>query len=291
MRFAFANTESFQEADTVVMGVPDEGGSISTRRGASKAPGRMRRVSHRRLVVRREKATHLIQPQRGILASKILDYGDIKKEAVAGIVERVVRAGKRPVMVGGDHSITYEALKGLSRAKKGISFVYLDAHPDFICSKREYYGSVVCDIADLKNVDVERSVEIGVRAPELEEMENVAARRLATITISDLVGMGVKEVLREVGKRVGKNVYLSIDMDVVDPAFAPGVNMPTPGGLSSKELIYLATGIASGGLLGFDVMEVSPPYDIQDMTSDLAVRCLMETIASARNAGISRTSR
>lgn len=214
-----------------------------------------------------------------------MDCGDIEKEAVAGAVERAVRAGKRPVIVGGDHSITYEVLKGLSRAKRRISFVYFDAHPDFICSKREYYGSVVCDIADLKNVDVEKSMEIGIRAPEIEEIENIIARRLTTITISDIVGMGAKEVLRKVRKRVGRNVYLSIDMDVVDPAFAPGVNMPTPGGLASNELIYLATGIAQKGILGFDIMEVSPPYDIQDMTSDLAVRCIIEVIASARGAG------
>lgn len=94
--------------------------------------------------------------------------------------------------------------------------------------------------------------------------------------------MGVKKVFRKIKSRVGKYIYISIDMDVLDPAFAPGVSSPVPGGLNSNELIYLLKKLSGLKLVGFDVMETNPKYDIQYMTSHLASRIIIEMISSMK---------
>jgi agmatinase len=282
--FAFANAPSWREADVVLIGVPDESGSTSERKGTAEAPGRMREVSQRRLVILRDKVPSLIQPQSRIFTRKVYDLGDIEKSLVEETIERILRDGKMPVTLGGDHSITIEILRGVSRVVDRVSLLYLDAHPDFICSKREYYGSVVCDLLDLPNIEIESSIEIGIRAPEAEEIRHLQERRLKSISSFDFLRLGVEGVLREVEEHVGKKntVYLSIDMDIVDPAFAPGVETPAPGGLSSNEFLYLAREIAKRGILGLDLMEVNPRFDFQDQTSDLAVHTLLEVLSASQ---------
>jgi agmatinase len=275
MRFAWGDAE-YHEADVVILGVPDESGSHSSRLGTKLAPDTIRRVSNEREVFEREVRTFAL-PQLCVLEKKICDHGNIQKKDVADVVERVRRDGKIPATIGGDHSITAEVLKGFDALEK-ISVIYLDAHPDFICSAENYYGSVVCDISRYGNIDFGSSVEIGIRAPEPEELINLRREHLLTIYSVDVTALGVKGVLKKVRSRVGERAYLSLDMDVFDPAFAPGVGSPVPGGLSSSEVIYLLKNL-SDKLVGFDVMETNPRYDYQDMTSHLASRVLIETIS------------
>lgn len=277
MRFVWANVNKYEQADVVLFGVPDESGSHAKRRGAALGPEAIRRVSNEYFSVFRGGQRSVFQTYCPI-TQKIFDYGDVKKGKVTELIARVTHDKKMPVCVGGDHSITFDVLKGVV-SYKDLSVVYFDAHPDFICTTKTYYGSVMCDIYALKNVDMKRSVMIGTRAPEVGELESAHEHGVRVITPVDIAHHGVAHVFDEIKKLVGSRVYLSIDMDVLDPAYAPGVDTPVPGGLTSNELFYLVKRIAGLGLVGFDVMETSPPHDRDDITASTAAKIIAEVIS------------
>lgn len=281
-KFPWANTDNLEEAEFVIIGVPDEGGSHAHRSGAWQAPDTIRRVAHEREVFERAGIRSISLPGKNAAQRRIFDYGNIAKADIRHIAEDLVRRGKIPVTMGGDHSITAEILKGID-AVRPVNIVYFDAHPDFVCSSREYYGSVVCDISEYKNVRFSSSAEIGIRAPEPEELENLLRKDLLVIRPLELEEKGAAQIFRELKERVKGDLYISFDMDAVDPAFAPGVAVPVPGGISSSKALYLVEELAGLGLIGMDVMEVCPPCDVQDMTSHLASRLMMAAICGAGN--------
>jgi Arginase/agmatinase/formimionoglutamate hydrolase, arginase family len=100
------------------------------------------------------------------------------------------------------------------------------------------------------------------------------------ITSFDFKIKTIKQLSTFIRKNILRNAYISIDVDVADPAFAPGVNVPSPGGLSSLELLFLARASAEIANLGFDVMEISPPYDLNNITSLLGIKLIQEMIVS-----------
>lgn len=271
-----------EEADIVLFGVPDESHTHAHRSGTAGAPDHIRRISVERGVFERSGKKTVSLPTISPLEQKIIDVGNIPRNQVSEFVEKVAREGRVPFMIGGDHSVTAEALRGFDRLGPKIGVVYFDSHPDFICSSRDYYGSVVCDISEYKNIDFSTSIEIGVRDPEPEELLNLRRTHLQTISPVDLVEIGLRRTMDLVKDRIGDRIYLSFDMDVVDPAFAPGVSTPVPGGLSSSEALYLVRQMSKLGLVGFDLMEVSPPYDLQDMTSQLAGRIILEAASGIK---------
>ena len=277
-KFVWATASGPEQADSVILGVPDEGGSHADRHGVSQAPARIREVSCQREGFSRLGSLSVAVPRPADLGKRIYDMGDVAKENLARTVEELARQGKVPVTIGGDHSITAEALLGVDRALGDVSVVYFDAHPDFICSSRNYYGSVVCDINLYQAIDFAHSVEVGIRCAEPEELANLRQAKLRTITPNELVAGGVKAALETIRRRVGERVYISVDADVVDPSFAPGVSSPVPGGLTSGEMLYLLSELSTMNVVGLDVMEVCPPYDIQDMTSHLAARMIVEGV-------------
>ncbi len=280
--FAWANTEKFEEADIVLFGVPDESHTHAHRYGTAKAPDHVRRVSVDRGVFERGGIKTMSLPMMSPLGQKIVDLGNIPRSQVSKFVEKVAREEKVPFMIGGDHSISSEALKGFDRLGSKIGVVYFDSHPDFICSSRDYYGSVVCDISEYRNIDFSTSIEIGVRDPEPEELLNLRRSHLQTINPIDMAEIGLRSTVDLIKERVGDRIYVSFDMDVVDPAFAPGVSTPVPGGLSSSEALYLVKEVSKLGLVGFDLMEVSPPYDVHDTTSHLAGRIILEAATGVK---------
>jgi agmatinase len=160
-----------------------------------------------------------------------------------------------------------------------VSLVYFDAHPDFVSSETNYYGSVVNDI--LSNIEIDSSVEIGIRTSEQEELDNIKKYHLEVITPFDMREQGIKQVANSVLNRLGDKVYVSFDMDCVDPAYAPGVSVPVPMGLSSTDAVYLLREIVRKGIVGMDVMEVCPSFDVKDRTSHLASRIISEVLYSS----------
>lgn len=277
MQICWANTEEFEDSDVVIIGIPDESKSHALRKGTSEAPHRIREISTIRDTYKRERLVSLGYPLGGI-SKKIHDYGNISRNQVGDTIDRIVSNSKIPISIGGDHAITTEIIKTISKKKGPISLVYFDAHPDFISSVNGYYGSVFYDV--LPYIDIKSSIQIGIRTPEKEEIENLKKYDLTIITPYDIANEGIKKITDTVMNKIGNNVYVSFDMDAIDPAYAPGVSVPVPLGLNSVEAMVMLKSIAKRGMLGFDIMEVCPNYDIKDRTSHLASRMIAEMLSS-----------
>lgn len=281
VRLHRSNVDRMQDADIVVIGVPDESKSHAKRRGTSRAPDVLRVASNESEFFERGGKLIPTCPMRGSLEGKrIFDAGNVaSKQELRKIVSDVASAGKLPIMMGGDHSLTTETIKVLSAGKK-LSLLYFDAHPDFVSSTRDYYGSVLTDSA--QSLNFRKSMLIGTRAAEPEELENASRVGLKIVNPLDVAELGVKKVAQMIRARTaGSKIYISVDLDCVDPASAPGVSVPSPGGLAAIDLIYLLNKVISGGnVVGMDIVELVPDYDVNGMTATLAARILSECIAS-----------
>lgn len=285
MKLLHSNVKSISQADIVVIGVPDESRSHAKRRGASKGPDSLRVASNSFEFFEREGKIIPICPMKGTLENKkIFDFGNITREDLYRLVFDVVSAKKLPIVIGGDHSITTLILQAIHETFQGdkISLLYFDAHPDFVSSTRNYYGSVITDSSDYINFT--KSILIGTRAAELEELENASKQKLEIITPIDIIEMGINATVKKIISKCRTNkVYLSIDLDCMDPGVAPGVSVPAPGGLFPLDLIYMIKKITENlDVVGMDIVELSPDYDLNQNTANHAARILMETISSLK---------
>ncbi len=283
VKLLHSNVKSVFQADIVVIGVPDESKSHAKRKGASKGPDSLRIASNTFEFFEREGKIIPICPMKGTLENKkILDFGNISREDLYKLVFDIVSAKKIPITIGGDHSITTIILQAIHDAFEGdkISLLYFDAHPDFVSSARNYYGSVITDSSDY--INFLKSILIGTRSAELEELENASKQKLEIITPIDIIELGINTVVKKIiSKCESSKVYLSIDLDCMDPGVAPGVSVPAPGGLFPLDLIYMIKKLTENlQIVGMDIVELSPDYDLNQNTANHAARILMETISS-----------
>ena len=278
MKICWANTENFEESEIVIVGIPDESKSHSLRKGTSEAPHKIREISNIRDTYKRGDKSSLGLPVGGI-GKKVYDYGNILRSEVSDVIDKIVTKSKIPISIGGDHSISIEIIKSVAKNHTPLSLVYFDAHPDMISSVHGYYGSVFTDV--LPFIDVKSSMQIGIRTPEQEEINNIKKYDLTVITPFDIIKNGIVKTEEILLGKVGQNVYISLDMDVIDPAYAPGVSVPVPFGLGNNEILYLLKSLARHGIVGMDIMEVCPGYDTKDRTSHLASRMIAEVISSS----------
>jgi agmatinase len=283
MKLFHSNAKSIFQADIVIIGVPDESRSHAKRKGASKGPDGLRIASNIYEFFERDGKIIPICPMKGTLENKkILDFGNITREDLYRLVFDIVSAKKLPITIGGDHSITTLILQAIHDALEGekISLLYFDAHPDFVSSTRNYYGSVLTDSSDY--IKFTKSMLIGTRAAELEELENASKHRLEIITPLDILELGINSTVKKIiSKCASSKVYLSIDLDCMDPGVAPGVSVPAPGGLFPLDLIYIIKKISENlHIIGMDIVELSPDYDLNQNTANHASRILMEMISS-----------
>jgi agmatinase len=278
--FYCSTVDRISEADVIIIGIPDESKSHARRKGTSKAPDILRIASNESQFFEREGKIIPICPLRGSIGNKgILDYGNIKREDLYDLIFDIVSNKKIPVIIGGDHSVTTIALQAIGDVYGKIGLLYFDAHPDFVSSTRNYYGSVLTDSSS--SIDFAKSMLIGTRAAEPEELENADKARLEVITPMDIRETGILKIGERIRSKNNNNKkYISIDLDCLDPAFAPGVSLPSPCGVSSIDLIYLIKLAVETGIIGMDIVELSPDFDINNITAYLAARILLESIAS-----------
>ncbi len=279
-KICWANTADFDGSDIVILGIPDETGSHSIWSGVSRAPDRIRKISNERDIYYEKKLQCLALPANGIQGARVYDYGNIKKRQIPQVFDKILSHSKIPIVIGGDHSNTAAILKVMAKKHGPVSLVYFDAHPDFVSHTRNYYGSVITDSLDC--IDVKSSVQIGIRSPEKEEIVNIKKHGLKTITPFDVVEQGIMEISKTILDTIKENVYVSFDMDCLDPAYAPGVSVPVPIGLESQDATYMVKKIVQRGIAGFDIMEVCPEHDLNNQTSHLASRMIGEIVSSCK---------
>jgi len=277
-KICWANTENFEESEFVIIGIPDESQSHALRKGTEDAPNKIREISNLRDSFERNGQTFLGRPIQGS-EKKVHDFGNISREQIENIYKKISVSSKIPISIGGDHSITRQIINTIAPKHGKISLVYFDAHPDFVSSTTNYYGSVVNDV--LSNIEITSSIQIGIRTPEQEELDNIEKFNLKIVTPFDIQEQGVKKVANSILSKLGSNVYVSFDMDCIDPAYAPGVSVPVPIGLNSTDAVYLLKEIAKKGIIGMDIMEVCPSFDVKDRTSHLASRIISEVLYSS----------
>jgi agmatinase len=280
VRFNHSTVHNASEADIVIIGVPDESRSHATRKGASKGPDILRHASNESEFFERDGKIIPVCPLLGSIGNKnIFDYGNIPRENLYKLILDLVSNNKIPVVIGGDHSITSIVLQAIGDVYGKIGLFYFDAHPDFVSSTTNYYGSVLTD--SFQWIDFAKSMLIGTRAAEPEELDNATRVGLEVITPLNISESGISQIANRVERKNCSNKkYISIDLDCIDPAYAPGVSLPSPCGLSSIDLVFLIKLAISSGIIGIDLVELSPDFDFNNITADLAARILLESMAS-----------
>ncbi|MDQ4074190.1 MAG: arginase family protein [Thermoproteota archaeon] len=280
IRFSCSSVSETSEAEIVIIGVPDESLSHAKRRGTSKAPDILRnKFNESNYFYRNGNAIPVCPMSGNAFGRKIMDYGNITREDVYRLISSIALNKKIPIVIGGDHSITSLALRALGEVYGKMGLFYFDAHPDFVSSTTNYYGSVLTDSCNW--IDFGKSMLIGTRSAEPEELDNAQKSSLEIVTPIDIRETGLAKVAERIKSKHNNGVkYVSIDLDCLDPAFAPGVSVPSPCGLSSLDLVYLVKLAISSGIVGIDIVEFSPDFDVNDVTANLVGRILLESIAS-----------
>lgn len=282
--FTYSNVKEVSKAEIVIIGVPDETKSHSKRKGTSNGPDVLRKVTNESNFFERDGNIIPICPMRGNLNEKyIFDYGNVTREELYRIVFHLVLNNKIPIVIGGDHSITTIILQAIGDSIGKIGLLYFDAHPDFVSSTTDYYGSVLTDSTEW--IDFNESLLIGTRSAETEELENAQRYEVEIVTPLDINENGISRIMEKVKSKYNRRrKYISIDLDCLDPAYAPGVSVPSAGGISSIDLITLIKQAVSLGIVGMDIVELSPDFDVNNMTSLLTSRILLESIASIKSS-------
>lgn len=206
------------------------------------------------------------------------DAGDFEIQVIAGMdagieesVKSLLDREVKVVSIGGDHAITLPVVRAYAKAHEGINLLHLDAHPDLY---DEYEGgreSHCCTFARVMEEGlVGRLVQVGIRASTPHQQEQARRFGVEVVTADDLSSSGLPEL--------SGPLYVSIDMDVLDPAFAPGVSHPEPGGMSTREVIRLVKGLKVP-VVGADIVELNPSRDCSDITAMAAFKLLKEVAA------------
>ena len=254
--------------DVAIIGVPYDGGT-SYRPGARLGPREIRNQSS---LIRGYNYFQKVAPFDRL---NVADVGDVDappvgiEKAYAAIEDRirgVAAAGVRPIVIGGDHSITLPVLRALAARHGRLGVVQVDAHID---TWDEYFGGKYFHGTPFRRaieehlIEPGRFVQVGIRGPMYGE-DDFDFHRQHGITVIDIEAVhdrGLTAVIDEVRRIVAGPAYLSFDIDGVDPAFAPGTGTPEVGGLTSHEALRLVRGLRGLAFIGGDIVEVSPPFD------------------------------
>lgn len=269
---------SFDDADFVLYGVPFDATS-SYRKGSKWAPLEMRKASY-------NFETYNGDLDVDLADVNIHDMGDCDVycsvddtlNEVYDTASTIVKAKKIPIMMGGEHSLTYPCVKAF---KGKIGFVVMDAHYDL---REEYEGirnSHACVSRHVIDDLTDKYVSIGIRSGPKEEYEYVKKnKKIRSYTANDVDEMGIEKILKETEAYLKgcDRIYLSLDMDAIDPAYAPGLGTPEPFGMTPRQVRTVIRRLARK-TVGFDVVEISPEYD-QGITAQLGAKLIREFIAA-----------
>lgn len=274
------------DVDVAVVGVPFDT-AASFRVGGRFGPNAIRSAS---VIIRR------YNPLLGVDPFSVLscvDYGDI--DVIPGNVERsfqviesslapLVEAGVIPLLLGGDHSCSLPHLRAF-RKRSPVALVDFDAHTDASDSffgDKYNHGTWVRRAVEEDLIDVDHSIEVGLRGSVFTEQDWSRLNDefgMAYLSTRDVLTRGPEGTAAAIRERVGdRPAFLSFDIDVIDPAFAPGTGVPEAGGISSFEALEIVRYLGPLDFVGFDVVEVIPAYDSGDITANVAANLAYELI-------------
>ncbi len=279
--FADANSD-YENARYVIFGVPFDGTSCF-RRGSRFAPQVMRTNSYNF-----ETYNHLYGIDLNDV--NIHDAGDLEVapdingtlDMISSHADKFVDDGKIPIMLGGEHSLTLPFVRAFKRKYDDIGFIVLDAHMDM---RREYEGEInshACISRHIFEGVTQKYASVGIRSGTCEEYEYVSKKRITVFSADDVFSMGIEKVVGEIREDIDGPVYLSIDMDALDPAYAPALGTPEPYGLSPREVRTVISCLAPE-IVGLDVVEIAPAYD-SGGTALLGARFVRDFIAASARA-------
>ena len=269
-----SSTERYEEADTVIIGIPMDF-TVSYRPGTRMGPQQIRTVSYGI-----EEYSFLCN--KDLRDYSFFDGGDLSLpfgnvprslEIIEKAAKKVIMDKKFAIYLGGEHLVSWPLIKAYAENYSDLAILHFDAHADL---RENYAGESnshatvirkVCEKIGGKNV-----YQFGIRSGDKEEYEYAISN----------TNMYINEVLDPLGKVIKllgqRPVYITLDIDIVDPAFAPGTGTPEPGGCTSQEILKAILEMTALNVVGMDIVEVSPPNDHSDRTALLAAKLVREAI-------------
>ncbi len=272
--------------DVAFVGVPFDGGVVY-RPGTRFGPREIRQ--HSSLI----RTYHPVLAVSPFEILRVADVGDVDVnplniEDTHARMEQTLRAileaGAVPICVGGDHSLSLAAIRAVVRRHGPVGLIHVDAHQDMwnaFFGNRYYHGAPFRRAIEEGLLDTRRVVQVGIRGSVNAPTDFDFGRHhgVRTIRAEEVAAHGLDWVKSQLLVARGGPVYLSFDIDGVDPAFAPGTGTPEVGGLTSREALDLVRALVGLPLVGADLVEVSPPYDQANITAFLAANLLFEMVA------------
>ena len=267
--------------DVAVVGVPFDSGATSFRSGARFGPRKIREAS---LLLWGYNRYFEIAPLEVL---NVVDYGDVavepaSLEATVGLISsevaKVLDTGSTVIALGGDHSIALPLLRAHAAKFGPLALVQFDAHVDTEQDRLDH-GTPFRHAVNEGLINTKAWLQAGIRGPVSYPQEVEEARQLGAhvLDIDECFEMGIPHVIKSIRERIGSHpTYVSLDIDAVDPAYAPGTGTPEIGGFTSYQILQLLRGLRGLNLVGFDLVEVSPPYDHSEITSILAANLVFE---------------
>jgi len=276
--------DSVDEADVIIMGVPFDG-AVSASRGAAAAPDRLRELSRIPAPVTEEGA--LLTSLRLCDAGNVpphLNWEKYFAEVEAAAYNLLVK-DRFCLFLGGDHSVTIplETAFASAHADEKIGIIHFDSHPDIADKYDEHRWSHGCTqrrALELPNVEADGLTFVGIRSYVEDELKFLAEHpEIRVISAREVYRLGVADTYKAISERYAacRSIYFTIDIDVLDPAFAPGTGTPESGGLSTRELMELTKEIVINlPVKAVDIVEVAPPLDSSNITSWAALKVIYE---------------
>jgi agmatinase len=269
---------SHEPADVAVAGIAYDGSAVY-RKGAALAPARIRSLS--------AALPPVTEDGRLLTDLRVRDLGDLDAGAdietgwqkVAEVLTDVP-ASSLLTVIGGDHCTAIATLAAQAKRHPGLAVLWVDAHPDLCDFSRG--GNWTCGCAlrralDVSGLDPERVVITGGRDYDPEELDFIAGHGILLVSARELAIDWRRSVERIEHRLAGQNVHVSFDIDVLDPAFAPGTEIPSAGGLSTRQALDLLGAVTERSTpVGLDIVEVSPPFDNGDITTFAALKLIFE---------------
>jgi agmatinase len=278
--------EDVDVCDVAVLGIPFDSG-VTYRSGARFGPQAVRAASR---LLRAYHAALDVQP---FAEQQVADTGDVActpfdiAEAITQIeaaADDVLAGASRLLSIGGDHTIALPLLRAMHRRHGPVALLHFDAHLD---TWDTYFGAAYTHGTPFRRAWEEellledRATHVGIRGPLFspEDLVDDARFGFEIVGAMDVLDEGRQAVADRVRARLGDApVYVSIDIDVLDPAFAPGTGTPEAGGLTSRELLGILRGLAGANVVGADIVEVAPPYDHAEVTAVAASHAAYELL-------------